>query len=272
MSMTISANVNAIQRSLQTATIGSDNAMNRLSSGKRINTAKDDAAGLAISTRMDSRLKGMAVAQRNAGDGMSMAQAADASLGQTSEMMTRMRELATQAANGTNGTSDMANLNKEYQQLASEVTRTLTNTDFNGKKILGANAGAVDFIIGADATDKITVTTSDMTANANITAVTAGDLTSAANSLTAMTNLSKALDDINTERALYGATASRFESITTTLQTQADALTTAKGRITDTDYAVESANMQKNNVLSQAATAMLSQANARPQAVLSLLR
>jgi flagellin len=124
MSMTISANVNAIQRSLSNSTMGSDTAMQRLSTGKRINSAKDDAAGLAISTRMDSRLRGMAVAGRNAADGSSLAQTADASLGQTSDMMTRMRELATQAANGTNGTSDMANLDKEYQALASEVTRT----------------------------------------------------------------------------------------------------------------------------------------------------
>ncbi|MDO9179110.1 MAG: flagellin [Agitococcus sp.] len=272
MSMTITANTGAIQRSLAASTMASDTAMQRLSSGHRINSAKDDAAGLAISTRMDSRLKGMAVAGRNAADGSSMAQTADASLGQTSEMMTRMRELATQAANGTNGTSDMANLDKEYQALASEVTRTLTSTDFNGKKILGADAGATNFIVGADATDSITVTTTDMTANANITAVTGGSLTTAAGAATAMTNLSKALDDVNTERAMYGATSSRFDTITSTLQTQADALTTAKGRITDTDYAAESANMQKNNVLSQAATAMLSQANARPQQVLSLLR
>lgn len=272
MSLSINANTSAIVRSLNTATVQTDDSMKRLSSGQRINSAKDDAAGLAIATRMQSRLQGMNVAQRNAGDALSLAQTADSTLGQTTDLMTRMRELATQAANATNGTSDLAKLDKEYQELGKEVTRTLGGADFNGKKILGAGAGANDFIVGADSTDVITVTTTNMAADTTVTAATGGSLTSAASAKTAMDNLATALDTVNTERALYGATQSRFESVITGLQTQTDSLTTARGRITDTDYATETSKMQKNNVLQQASMAMLSQANAKPQQVLQLLR
>lgn len=272
MSLTVSNNIFSIQRSLTLASTQANESMKRLSSGERIITAKDDAAGLAIATRMQSRLQGMTVAQRNAGDGLSMAQAADNALGQTGSILTRMRELATQAANATNSDEDRAKLNEEYTALAAEVTRTLSGADFNGQKILSTDAGAKEFIVGADSTDVISVTTQDMTANANITASVSGDLTSAANAKKAMDDLAKALDDVSTERAKYGAIQSRFETAVTGLQSQAEALTAAKGRITDTDYAAEMASFQKNQVLTQAATAMLAQANQRPSMVLSLLR
>lgn len=272
MGLGVSSNIYTIQRAITQASSSSADSMKRMSTGNRISSAKDDAAGLAISSRMNSRLQGMNVAMRNAGNGQSLAEAADSALGQTSDLLTRMKELATQAANATNGTSDMAQLDKEFQQLSAEVTRTLSGADFNGIKMLAGGAGAKDFIVGADATDTITVTTNNMTANANITAVTGGDLTSAANAKTAMTNIGLALDDVNTERSMYGAVQSRFESITTGLQSQSEALSNAKSRITDTDYAAESANLQKQSVLQQAATAMLSQANQKPSMVLSLLR
>lgn len=272
MSLTVSSNINSIQRSLTLASNSANESMKRLSSGQRINTAKDDAAGLAIATRMNSRLQSMEVAQRNAGDALSMAQAADNALGQTSDILTRMRELATQAANATNGTEDMAKLDTEYQQLAEEVGRVLGGADFNGQKILAGDAGAKEFIVGADSTDAISVTTTNMATNADITAVTGGDLTSAANAKTAMDNIATALDTVNTERAMYGAVQSRFETAISGLQGQSEALASAKGRIMDTDYASEMASFQKNQVLQQAATAMLAQANQRPSAVMSLLR
>lgn len=270
--LSVSTNIYTIQRAITQSTTSSSDSMKRLSTGQRIISAKDDAAGLAISTRMNSRITGYNVAMRNASDGQSMAEAADSSLGVTSDLLTRMRELATQAANSTNGTSDMAQLDKEYQQLAAEVTRTLAGADFNGIKVLAGGAGAHDFIVGADSTDSITLTTTNMSTNANITASTGGDLTSAANAKTAMDKISLALDDVNTERANYGAMQSRFQSITVSLQAQADAVSTAKSRITDADYASESANLQKQNTLQQAATAMLSQANQKPSMVLSLLK
>ena len=272
MGLGVSSNIFTIQRAITQSSQSSSDSMKRLSTGQRITSAKDDAAGLAISTRMNSKITGMNVAMRNASDGQSLAEAADGGLGQVSDMLTRMKELATQAANATNGTTDMAQLDKEYQQLGAEVTRTLAGTDFNGVKVLAGGAGAKDFIIGADATDVLTVTTTDMSANTNVTAVTGGGLTTAALAKTAMTNIGLALDDINTERSNYGAIQSRFQSITTGLQSQADALSNAKSRITDTDYASESANLQKQSVLQQAATAMLSQANQKPSMVLSLLR
>lgn len=263
MGLGVSSNIYTIQRAITQASSSSADSMKRMSTGNRISSAKDDAAGLAISSRMNSRLQGMNVAMRNAGNGQSLAEAADSALGQTSDLLTRMKELATQAANATNGTSDMAQLDKEFQQLSAEVTRTLSGADFNGIKMLAGGAGAKDFIVGADATDTITVTTNNMTANANITAVTGGDLTSAANAKTAMTNIGLALDDVNTERSMYGAVQSRFESITTGLQSQSEALSNAKSRITDTDYAAESANLQKQSVLQQAATAMVACSRAR---------
>jgi flagellin len=270
--MTVNSNINSIVKSLNTASMQNDTSMKRLASGQRITSAKDDAAGLAIATRMQSRMQGMAVAQRNAGDALSLAQTADNALGQTSDIMTRMRELATQAANATNGTTDLSKLDKEYQELAKEVTRTIGGADFNGQKILAGDAGAKSFVVGADSTDVIDVTTVNMSTNTDITAVTGGDLTSAANAKTAMDNIATALDTVNTERAMYGATQSRFESVISGLQSQQDSLSSAKSRIMDTDYATETASLQKTQVLQQAATAMLSQANAKPQQVLSLLR
>lgn len=272
MSLTVNNNVNNITRSLAINSTKTDDSMKRMASGNRINSAKDDAAGLAIATRMQANMKSMDVAKRNAGDGQSLAEAADAALGQTSDLMTRMKELATQAANATNGTTDQAKLDKEFQELAKEVTRTIAGADFNGQKILAGDAGAKEFIVGAASTDAITVTTTNLSTDADITAVTGGDLTSAANAKTAMDDLTTALDKITSERALYGATMSRFESAVSGLESQTAALDQARSRIMDVDYASETARMQKTQTLAQAATAMLSQANQRPSQVMGLLR
>lgn len=272
MSLTVSNNSFGIQRALTIASNNVQESQQRVASGQRINTAKDDAAGLAIATRMESRLGAMQVAQRNAGDGLSLAQAADAALGQVSDLMTRMKELSTQAANATNGAGERANLQREFGELAAEVGRALSGADFNGRRILAGDAGAQKFIVGASPTDAITVTTANMSTNANVVAATGADISTAAGAETAMTAISTALDTLTTERALYGATMSRFDSAISGLQSQSAALSAAHGRIMDTDYGIEMAKMQKNQVLEQAATAMLSQANARPQAILSLLR
>lgn len=272
MSLSVSNNINGLVRALTINTTKTDESMKRLATGQRINTAKDDAAGLAIATRMQANLKSLAVAQRNAADGMSLAQTADAAIGQTIELMTRMKELATQAANGSNDASDSAKLDKEFQELAKEVTRTIAGADFNGVKVLAGGAGSKEFIVGAASSDVISVTTTDLSAETTITAVTGGDLTDAAKSKTAMDNITTALNTLTTERAQYGAVMSRMESAIAGLSSQAEALDAARGRIMDTDYATEMASMQKTQVLQQAATAMLSQANQRPAAVLQLLR
>lgn len=270
--LTSTVNATVIQRALSMSSAASADSQNKMATGKRITSAKDDAAGLAISTRMQTRNQGLVVAQRNANDGLSMAQTAESALAQVSDTLTRMKELATQAANGTNGTGDQANLDAEYQQLAQEVTRTLTNAGYNGLKVLGADAGARDFQIGPSSTDTMTVTTTDFTANTNITAVTGGDITDATNAKAAMDDISNALDDINSERAMYGAVQSRFESITNGLQSESAALSDSISRITDVDYSTEMSKLQTNQVLQQAASAMLTQANSRPQTILSLLK
>jgi len=287
MAATINTNSASLvaQLNLSTSKMSLQTAVQRLSSGLRINSAADDAAGLAIATRMGSQVKGMNVAIRNANDGVSLAQTADGALASVSDSLQRMRELAVQARNATNSTTDKDSLDKEFGELAKEVQRVLGGTSFNGKAILGANAGAQDFQVGAGTTtnDTITVTTTDMTAAANITAVAGTDNTGAGRAVidntatttslgTVIDNIDKAIDTVTSERALYGATQNRFNSVVNNLQVSVQNQDTAKGRIMDADYASETANLSRANVLQQAGTAMLAQANQQPQSVLSLLR
>ncbi len=274
MPQTINTNVASLnaQRNLNTSQSSLATSMERLSSGLRVNSAKDDAAGLAIAERMNAQVRGMNVAIRNANDAISLAQTAEGALGKLSDMMQRMRELAVQAANATNDAGDRANLDAEYQALAEEVTRTVSSSRFNGLAILAGDAGAQVFQVGANSGDSVTVTTTDMSGNADITAVTGGDLTTAANAGTAMDAIDTALDTINTERALYGATQNRFEAVITTLQVAAENQAAARGRIMDADFAAETSNMSRAQILQQAGTAMVAQANQLPQQVLQLLR
>jgi flagellin len=265
VSLNAQRNLGASQSSLATS-------MQRLSSGLRVNSAKDDAAGLAIAERMQAQVRGMNVAIRNANDAVSLAQTAEGAIGKMGEMLQRMRELAVQSANATNSTGDRANLDAEYQQLALEVTRTITSTKFNGLAILEADAGAQDFQVGANSGETVTVTTTDLSGDATITAVTGGDITSAANASTAMDNIDLALTTINDERAMYGAAQNRFDAIISTLQIATENQAAARGRIMDADYAVETANLSRASILQQAGNAMVAQANQLPQSVLALLR
>ena len=274
MPQTINTNVSSLnaQRNLNTSQTSLATSMQRLSSGLRVNSAKDDAAGMAIAERMNTQVRGMNVAIRNANDAISLAQTAEGALGKLGDMMQRMRELAVQAANATNGTGDRANLNAEYQQLGAEVTRTISSTRFNGIAILAGGAGAQAFQVGANSGETVTVTTTDMSGNANITAVTGGGLTTAAAAGTAMTNIDSALDTLNTERALYGAAQNRFEAVITNLQVAAENQAAARGRIMDADFAAETANLSRAQILQQAGSAMVAQANQLPQQVLQLLQ
>mgnify|MGYP001012161977 FL=1 len=274
MAMTINTNVVSLnaQRNLS----GSQNSlavsMQRLSSGLRVNSAKDDAAGLAIAERMNAQVRGGAVAIRNANDAISLAQTAEGAIGKVGDMLQRMRELAVQAANATNGTDDRANLDAEYQQLAEEITRTLDNTRFNGLNILGANAGTQTFQVGANNTDTVDVVTTNLAGATTITDVTGGDITDAANASTAMADIDAALTTINTERALYGAVQNRFDAIISTLQVATENEAAARGRIMDADFAAETANLSRAQIMQQAGAAMVAQANQLPQMVLSLIR
>jgi flagellin len=265
VSLNAQRNLNMSQSSLATS-------MQRLSSGLRVNSAKDDAAGLAIAERMNAQVRGMNVAVRNANDGISLAQTAEGALGKLSEMMQRMRELAVQSANATNGASDRANLDAEYQELSAEITRTIGSSRFNGIAILSTGAGAQDFQVGANSGETVTITTADMSADATIAAVTGGDLTDVANSTQALTDIDAALDTVNGERALYGAAQNRFEAVIATLQVSAENHAAARSRIMDADFAAETAALSRAQILQQAGNAMVAQANQLPQQVLSLLQ
>ncbi|UFU09236.1 flagellin domain-containing protein [Ideonella dechloratans] len=271
ISMNAQRNLSASQSSLSTS-------MQRLSSGLRINSAKDDAAGLSIAERMNAQVRGMNVAIRNANDGISMAQTAEGALAQVGDSLQRMRELAVQARNATNSSSDKDSLNKEFAQLQSEIQRVLGGTSFNGKHMLGAQATAMTFQIGANTTadDVLTVTTTDMTANADITAVTSGASIAATATdgaiKTVIDNIDKAIDTVNDQRATFGATQSRFDAIIANLQTGVENQSAARGRIMDADFAQETANMSRAQILQQAGTAMVSQANQLPQQVLRLIQ
>lgn len=388
MALTINTNVPSLnaQRNLSSSSADLATSLQRLSSGLRINSAKDDAAGLAISSRMTTQVNGMNVAMRNANDGVSLAQTAEGSLASVSDALQRIRELAVQSVNATNSASDRAALNTEAQQLKSEVNRVATQTNFNGVKLLdgsftnqtfqvGANSGetidvativdaqstalgttdltttdytttgtavtaalalgAGDITINGEALAAFTLPASPaaqataiagaITANANLAAAgigatvvggaveitstdvaitatlsgaanaantglvaltevqTAGtpstvvgfdtlDLTTAAGADTAIQFMDSALEAVNTARADLGAIQSRFESVVSNLAINAENTSAARGRIMDADFASETANLTRNQILQQAGTAMLAQANQIPQNVLSLLR
>jgi flagellin len=274
--MALSINTNAVslnaQRNLSMSQSSLSTSMQRLSSGLRVNSAKDDAAGLAIAERMNAQVRGNTVAIRNSNDAISLSQTAEGAIGKVGDMLQRMRELAVQSANATNGTTDRANLDAEYQQLGAEIGRTLTNTRFNGLAILGGDAGAQVFQVGANATDTVTVTTNNMSTDADITGATGGNITSAANATTALGQLDTALSAINEERAMYGAVQNRFDAIISTLQVATENESAARGRIMDADFATETANLSRSQILQQAGTAMVAQANQLPQNVLALIR
>ena len=274
MPQTINTNIVSLnaQRNLNTSQSALATSMQRLSSGLRVNSAKDDAAGLAIAERMNTQVRGMNVAMRNANDAISLAQTAEGALGKVGDMLQRMRELAVQSANATNGTGDRANLNAEYAQLSAEITRTIASTRFNGIDILGAGAGAQVFQVGANSGDTVTVTTTNLTGAATVTAVTGGNVSTVGASTTALGNIDSALDTINNERALYGASQNRFEAVIGNLQVASENQAAARARIMDADFAAETAQLSRAQILQQAGNAMVAQANQLPQQVLQLLQ
>jgi len=279
--MTISVNTNLFslnaQRKLSQSQSSLSTSMQRLSSGLRINSAADDAAGLAISQRMSAQVRGMNVAIRNANDGISLAQTADGALSSVGDSLQRMRELAVQSRNSTNSDSDKESLNLEFSQLSSEIGRVLGGTTFNGKTILGADAGTLTFQVGANVTtnDSIDIATTNLTTDAAITTVTGASIGSAADATaiaTVITDIDSAIDAINSQRATFGASQNRFNSVVSNLQTSVENQSAAASRITDADFAAETANMSRAQILQQAGTAMVAQANQLPQSVLRLLQ
>ncbi len=275
---TINTNMQSLnaQRNLAASQGGLNTSMQRLSSGLRVNSAKDDAAGLAIAERMNAQVRGMNVAIRNANDGISLAQTAEGALGKIGENLQRMRELAVQGANDTNGTSDRSALNDEYNLLSAENARVIANTQFNGQALLtgaGGSGGTFSFQVGANTSsdNQIAIVTTNITASV-VTApgTTMGTTTGAARS--AMSNLDAALTAVNAERSKFGATQNRFDSVVSNLRLASENQAASRARIMDADFAVEASNLSRAQILQQAGTAMVAQANQLPQGVLALLR
>jgi flagellin len=287
MSMSVNTNIGSLnaQRNLNKSQSSLSTSMQRLSSGLRVNSAKDDAAGLAIAERMNAQVKGMNVAVRNANDGISLAQTAEGALATVGDALQRMRELAVQSSNSTNSDSDKDSLDKEFGELSKEIQRVLGGTTFNGKHILATDAGSLTFQVGANTTtdDSISITTTNMTSLASITTIAgtdnAGtgrakiDSTADATAIaTVIDDIDTAIDAVNSERATMGASQNRFDSVISNLQSSIENQSAARSRIMDADFASETANMSRAQILQQAGTAMVAQANQLPQQVLKLLQ
>lgn len=290
MASTINTNLISLnaQRNLSASQSSLATTMQRLSSGLRVNSAKDDAAGLAIAERMNAQVRGMNVAMRNANDGISMAQTAEGALSKITDNLQRMRELAVQAANDTNNTTDRGSLDKEFKQLAEEIARVTTSSKFNGLPLL-TNTNPVEFQVGANtgSDNQITLQGVDLKAatpgGLGVVAGTPDTLGGPLGSLSAtavdasaarasMDAIDQALDLVNSHRATFGAAQNRFEAVVSNLQVASENTAAARSRITDADYAQETANLSRTQILQQAGTAMLAQANQMPQSVLKLIQ
>ncbi|OJY69791.1 MAG: flagellin [Sphingobium sp. 66-54] len=262
----IASNVSALraQNASNVANKGLSQAMERLSTGKRINSAKDDAAGLAIATKMTAEVRGLSAARRNANDGISLTQTAEGALGDISNMLQRMKELAIQAANGTNDTASKANIKEEGDALIAQIGKVAA-TKYNGVDLFSATATNIQ--VGTGATDQVSITTGAM--DTTTLTINALDISAGTASFGA---IDTALGTVTTARAKMGAMQSRLDSAVSNLTSTITNLSDARSRIEDADFSEESTALAKNQILSQASTAMLAQANQSQQGVLSLLR
>jgi flagellin len=283
--MIINSNIPSItaQRHLANSRAEMDQAMERLSSGKRINSAMDDAAGLTIAHSLDAKVTSLNQAARNANDGISLINLAEGALDQVSKMLTRMRELAIQSINGTYSDTDTDNLHSEYLALSNEITRIATNTKFNGVSVIGASA-TITFQVGHSSSDTIALTTSSMKSDALASATTSGyhlddtaissvgTTTSVNSARGSLSFIDNAINEVDDYRSTLGAVGNRLEHSAANLYTRVEHQMAARSRIEDADYAVEAANLARAQILQQAGTAMLSQANATGVTILSLLK
>ena len=276
MSLVINTNIMSLnaQRNVASTNTQLATSLQRLSSGLRINSAKDDAAGLYSVERMTADIRGLNQAARNAADGISLAQTAEAALGQLSESLQRIRELAVQASNGT--VEDRTGLQSEVDLLSDEIARVVDAASFNGVQLLdGTETAALEFQVCQDTLDQISILAADL----DISAITAYggagsfDVSTDANAAQAeLANIDLDIDAVSGLRATFGATQNRFESVINSVKSYAENVSAARSRIQDADFAAETANLTKVQIMQQAGVAMLAQANAMPQNVLSLLR
>ena len=283
MALGVNTNVASlsVQKNLGRASDALSTSMTRLSSGLKINSAKDDAAGLQIATRISSQVRGQTVAIKNANDGISMAQTAEGALQESTNILQRMRELAIQARNGTNSSADQKATNAEFVQMSNELTRIADSTNLNGKKLLDGSAGTMTLQVGSNTgtANQIDLTLSgefgavSLSVDSGTLALTGTDSAVAATNIdSAISAIDVALATINATRADLGAAQNRLTSTISNLQNVNENATAALGRVQDTDFAAETANLTKQQTLQQASQAVLAQANQLPSAVLKLLQ
>ncbi|MCF5702992.1 MULTISPECIES: flagellin domain-containing protein [Pseudomonas] len=283
MALTVNTNTTSlnVQKNLNRASDALSTSMQRLSSGLKINSAKDDAAGLQISTRMQSQIRGGNQAIQNANDGISVAQTAEGALQATTDILQRMRELAVKARTGTNGTADQKATNKEFADMSDEITRIAASTNLNGKNLLDGSAGTVTLQVGANTgtANHIDLVLSskfdavNLSVDKGVLALTGTDAATAGSNIdNAITAIDAAIAAIGDTRASLGASQNRLTSTISNLQNIVENTTAAQGRVQDTDFAAETANLTKQQTLQQASTSVLAQANQLPSAVLKLLQ
>lgn len=284
MALVVNTNIASLnaQRNLSTSQSQLQIAIQRLSSGLRVNSAKDDAAGLAVAESFTAQIRGTNQAVRNANDGISLGQTAEGALAQIANNLQRIREIAVQAANGTISDTDRSQLQKEVDQLTQEISRIVQTTTFNGTALLSA-ASTLTFQVGADgkASNQVSVTTTNLAVNGSaglysysgsLTATGVINVSTSANASAAIANLDADITQVSTVRATFGAVQNRFEAVIANLQNYAENLSASRSRIMDADFAAETAALTRGQILQQAGVAMLAQANALPNTVLALLR
>jgi flagellin len=294
MALTVNTNVASLnaQRNLSTNQAGLSSVFERLSSGLRVNSAKDDAAGLAVAEGLSAIIRGSTVAIRNANDGISLGQTAEAALGQIVNNLQRIREIAVQSANGTIANDQRSNLQKEVDQLTQEIARSVSSTQFNGTSLISGGA-TISFQIGASGSDTLSIKAGDLNLtggftsfsgagagsggvsgnlSAAITATGTVFVSTAGGASAALAKLDTDISFITAQRATFGAVQNRFDAVIAGLSVYTESLTAARGRIVDADFAAETAALTRGQILQQAATAILAQANALPQNALTLLR
>ena len=268
----IGTNISAMRASTASnrAEMGLSQAINRLSTGKRINSASDDAAGLAIATRMSSEIRGLNMATRNANDGISLAQTAEGGMNEITNLLQRMRELSVQSASGTLSAGDRTNLQAEVTALIGQIGDVSSRTDFNGVKLLDGTNASVAIQTGSKASEQVTVALTDVDATA--LGVAALDISTAAGATTALGVLDTALNTVTTAQASLGASQNRLQATVSSLTDRVTNISESRSRIQDADFSAESTQLAKFQILNQASTAMLAQANQSQQGVMSLLR
>ena len=282
MALVVNTNVAALnaQRNLSNSSSALAVSLQRLSSGLRVNSAKDDAAGIAVAEGLNSAIRGGNQAVRNANDGISLGQTAEGALGQIAGNLQRIREIAVQASNGSINDTNRSQLQKEVDQLTQEISRIVQTTEFNGQQLLsGANTLSFQVGYSGAASNQVSVTTTDLTSASTLKSYASAlsgtgtiDITTQSNASGALANIDADISQISNLRATFGAVQNRFEAVISNLQNYVENLSASKSRITDADFASETAQLTRNQILQQAGTAILAQANTLPQSALTLLR